>query len=637
MQRAEEPALKKQKQDAQEQSPAPKTQDPASVFSPQLMTPESRASLRTQYQQAQPYLHGVLRELLPPETLAQVRDEIVGNIQATYKETDLLKVFQTGDLGNLDRLDAEAASKLPTLMKLKSALYSETFRGFVRDVTGCGELSDRTDCSCNVYAKGGHLLCHDDVIGTRRVSYIIYLTDPEDPWTPQDGGNLELYPLVEGSHHTPAVHPSVCHLPTFNTMVMFTVLPGRSFHAVQEVFASDKPRMSISGWYHGPAEPEGLQNASLQQLQRHEGQAGNKQQQQQQQEGQASNTPEQQQQQQQGAQAQPLSKGADLLAASQYLPFGPQGDGAGAREPGSSGQPSTSGDTHHHLSDDDLSFLIRYMNPTYLSESAWSKIQGKFKEDGSVQLKGFLKKSLADRIGEAMAAEDAADKLGAGKVPAYEAGVHGGWEPQGPPHKQRYLAYKGEQQGRSAPTGGSNPPSSGALLAQVRDELFASPAFARFLNAITTITMIGQRGEVRRFRPGLDYTVAHYGIVTQDPRLDAVLCFVAEREGDTTWDDGEVGGFEAYLLADEEKEGAAAEEVYRQDTEESGVLNVSAAFNSLNLVLRDEGLMKFVKYLSADAPSSRWDIAMEYLPEDDSDEEGDEGQKAGEKKTEGQH
>jgi hypothetical protein len=42
-----------------------------------------------------------------------------------------------------------------------------------------------------------------------------------------------------------------------------------------------------------------------------------------------------------------------------------------------------------------------------------------------------------------------------------------------------------------------------------------------------------------------------------------------------------------------------------QDAEDSGVLNVSAANNSLNLVLRDEGLMKFVKYVSAAAPGSR--------------------------------
>ena len=55
------------------------------------------------------------------------------------------------------------------------------------EVTGCGELSERVDlatqargcgavaCSCScaarlqVYTKGSHLLCHDDVIGTRKV------------------------------------------------------------------------------------------------------------------------------------------------------------------------------------------------------------------------------------------------------------------------------------------------------------------------------------------------------------------------------------------------------------------------------------------------------------------------------------
>lgn len=51
------------------------------------------------------------------------------------------------------------------------------------------------------------------------------------------------------------------------------------------------------------------------------------------------------------------------------------------------------------------------------------------------------------------------------------------------------------------------------------------------------------------------------------------------------------------------------------------MLNVSAAHNSLNLVLRDEGLMRFVKYVSASAPSSRWDVAMEYRPVDDSDDD----------------
>ncbi|GIL68469.1 hypothetical protein Vafri_21729, partial [Volvox africanus] len=155
-------------------------------------------SLAGQYQAAEPYKHCVMRDIFSIDLLRQVRDEIINNINATYKETDLFKVFQTGDLGNLDSLDPEAAGKLPGLMKLKKALYSDEFRAFVTSVTGCGDLSPRTDCSCNVYAYGGHLLCHDDVIANRRVSYIIYLTDPDDPWVAEDGGALELYPLVEG-------------------------------------------------------------------------------------------------------------------------------------------------------------------------------------------------------------------------------------------------------------------------------------------------------------------------------------------------------------------------------------------------------------------------------------------------------
>lgn len=39
-------------------------------------------------------------------------------------------------------------------------------------------------------------MCHDDVIGDRAVSFIIYLVDP-DGWSADDGGALELYPLSD--------------------------------------------------------------------------------------------------------------------------------------------------------------------------------------------------------------------------------------------------------------------------------------------------------------------------------------------------------------------------------------------------------------------------------------------------------
>jgi Rps23 Pro-64 3,4-dihydroxylase Tpa1-like proline 4-hydroxylase len=41
------------------------------------------------------------------------------------------------------------------------------------------------------------------------VSYIIYLTDPDEEWTEEDGGALELYPLAEkGNLGVPANAPT---------------------------------------------------------------------------------------------------------------------------------------------------------------------------------------------------------------------------------------------------------------------------------------------------------------------------------------------------------------------------------------------------------------------------------------------
>jgi len=294
-----------------------------------------------------------------------------------------------------------------------------------------------------------------------------------------------------------------------------------------------------------------------------------------------------------------------------YAQFNSKGEGAPL---------STSDD----VTDDDLALLVRWVNPAYLGEDAAAKVQAKFEEDGSVQLVNFLRRDRAAEIGAAVAAADAAAGLGGGNVPKYDAGIGGGWKAVGPAHKQRYLVYRGGSEG-AAPKADEFEAAraAGEALHRVQEDLMASAAFARLIRRLTTLTMVGQRSEVRRFRPGLDYTVAHYGGLTKDPRLDAVLCFVSDSDeaARTAWDSGEVGGFEAYLLADEDEDKPA--EVYRGGDDDTGVLNVSPASNTLNLVLRDEGLMRFVKYVSCAAPSSRWDVAAVLLPEDDSDDEGE--------------
>jgi len=49
-----------------------------------------------------------------------------------------------------------------------------------------------------------------------------------------------------------------------------------------------------------------------------------------------------------------------------------------------------------------------------------------------------------------------------------------------------------------------------------------------------------------------------------------------------------------------------------EDDDGSALLTVQPGFNRLLLVLRDPGVLRFVKYVSAMAPGSRWDISGEW-------------------------
>jgi prolyl 3-hydroxylase /prolyl 3,4-dihydroxylase len=48
------------------------------------------------------------------------------------------------------------------------------------------------------------------------------------------------------------------------------------------------------------------------------------------------------------------------------------------------------------------------------------------------------------------------------------------------------------------------------------------------------------------------------------------------------------------------------------EDDDATLLTVQPGFNHLLLVLRDEGVMRFVKYVSAAAEGSRWDVCGEY-------------------------
>lgn len=109
--------------------------------------------------------------------------------------------------------------------------------------------------SVNTYTRGCHLLNHDDVIGSRRVSYILYMPLPHyQLWQKDWGGALELYPVQEGAdgQSEPVNIPSKTIPPSWNQFIFFEVQPGKSFHSVEEVVVGGdgRERLSISGWFH---------------------------------------------------------------------------------------------------------------------------------------------------------------------------------------------------------------------------------------------------------------------------------------------------------------------------------------------------------------------------------------------------
>ena len=59
-------------------------------------------------------------------------------------------------------------------------------------------------------------------------------------------------------------------------------------------------------------------------------------------------------------------------------------------------------------------------------------------------------------------------------------------------------------------------------------------------------------------------------------------------------------------------DGEGHDEAEEDETDDGTLLTVQPGFNRLLLVLRDQGVMRFVKYVSAAAEGSRWDICGEY-------------------------
>ncbi|KAI8645478.1 Oxoglutarate and iron-dependent oxygenase degradation C-term-domain-containing protein [Parasitella parasitica] len=526
-------------------------------FAPGLFDQESRDAVRKSVEASKPYPHCKISKLINDDLLRRVHKEIFSKLNFTTKETDIYKVNQTGDLANMDGLDEKERDELSALFELRNAIYSKEFREYVSEVTGCGLLSEsKMDMSVNTYTEGCHLLNHDDVIGTRRISFILYmLGDPDEYWDPSFGGALELYPVVKPD--TPANEPTVSVPPQWNQFAMFTVLPGYSFHSVEEVVVEGKPRLSIQGWFHFPQE----------------GEVGYK---------------------KDAEKSESLSTLQQLVAAVED------------KESFEQYKSELDDEATLGLTEEDLTELATWMNPVYLNTKFIAQITDKFLDESAVQLKDILNQEVYAKIKAATFKCDEMDGFTKAVMPPHGTGVRGGWAVQGSPVSQRFLKLAEEIQ----------PGEDTSVLFDQLRSYFKSEAFRRWLAVLSQLIPTGHRGTARRFRPGHDFTLATTNLRGQ-PVLDATLCLATtpNAEAAEKWDSCEFGGYECYMAAHEGDDDPAT---YRFNDEDGALLTMAAGSNELSLVLRDENVMRFVKYVSARSPGARWDVSFEYdLKEDE--------------------
>ncbi|KAJ6561521.1 nuclear protein [Mycena vulgaris] len=591
------------------------TSEAGPQFADGVLDHTSIAQLHAGYVSNEPFKYSVVEKLFQDDLLRKVKDECLSELSFTEKETDIYKVNQTGDLASLNYLSSSEISLLPNLLTLRDALYSPLFRNFLRAVTGCGPLSGtKQDMSVNSYTRGCHLLNHDDVIGTRRVSYILYMPLPHFQFWQKDwGGALELYPTVVGpdGEREPVCMPSKSIPPSWNQFIFFEVQPGLSFHSVEEVVVGGegedgRARLSISGWFHAA------------------------------QEGEEGYIPE-------PVDAPKSSREQLAMTSTEFKPYPTEMDHP----------------PEHTLPQEHLAFLSEFINPVYLQPRTMNTLASRFIEESWTP---------PDGLGE--------DR--AGRVPSHASGTGGAWAIRGPPHKWRYCVLQPHEAAQAvAPRAAASCdeilrslqdelfPSAAfrawlAIVSRLLPTRHCVEA-RRFRPGLDYTLATSEETEARLDAVlGLTPHVRHEEEPAQTRRSRKPT-----ETKERGWQAAEWGGWECYMAPHNEEDDPA---VYRAGTtkkpapeakngtnaasssktngttngnghapsndmeeepenggdvsmedggeeeeeEDSTLLTVQPGFNRLLLVLRDERVMRFVKYVSASAEGSRWDVCGEY-------------------------
>jgi prolyl 3-hydroxylase /prolyl 3,4-dihydroxylase len=534
---------------------------------PHLDGPSLAAQIRASHAATaeKPFSHGVVDDFLSEELLGRLRSEL-SQLDFARKSNDLYDFFQT-------RLDL-ASVDLPAVNAVRDLIYAPEMRKALGKGTGARGIRAQADIFCARYGDTHTLLAHDDDESSRRIAFILYLVD-EDWDSERDGGELALMgsDLLDQPREVETVIS-----PKSNRLAWLEV-DARSWHQVCEVTTQAKERVSITGWWHGPVPAEIAErrrrNRALAQekhVQSHN----------------LSFQPV--------GSVEPVKRASQLNielvseSSSEEEEEEEEEEEKGQKKGQKNTPPKKKKKTEREKAKnktktgpepDSGRLLRKWVNPLYLQAGNQAQIRAHFEAECSISLAQFLEPGKYARL------VNVVDQHA--------------WEIYGPLHRRHYqrLVLRGNRGGRRRSNGGNGNGKNNnknknnkSTMMQVRVEvaevaqLLLSSEFAALLHRLTGQTVDAVSHQIRRFSQG-SYTLAQDCVETARG-LDCVLSCA------TGPIPVEHGGQLVYMDADEE------------------LLSEPAQPNTLVLVLRDPGTMRFVKYLNHRAKDVRFDFALEF-------------------------
>jgi len=189
---------------------------------------ENISKFKKEFLENKPFAHLSIKNFLKKEKAIELLKKLQQE-KFYLKDSDLFTFLQTNDI---------ISTEVKVLKEFRDFFNSEKFINYIFRLTGVVISNDKLDMFASLYQDTHYLLPHDDQLDSRKIAYVLFLSNQ------QSSGALALYDSKEGTPQK--VVKEI--FPEFNKLILFEV-SDKSFHEIKEVIGNTQ-RIAITGWFH---------------------------------------------------------------------------------------------------------------------------------------------------------------------------------------------------------------------------------------------------------------------------------------------------------------------------------------------------------------------------------------------------